>query len=90
MNRKKLKFRMGIILISVSVFIFLLIFALPFLSIGPKVIIALTSVFIVAGELLFWGGVLLIGKEVYLKFKAKLMSGGWMGNKGKDEKDIVS
>jgi hypothetical protein len=74
---KKWKLRLGIILISISVVIFLMLFALPFLSITMTVKIALTTAFLVAGEVLFWLGIVLIGKDVYLKFKDRLRSGEW-------------
>jgi hypothetical protein len=32
----------------------------------------LTPVLLVAGEVMFWGGIVLIGKDVYLRFKEKL------------------
>jgi len=84
MDVKKLKFRLGIILISVSVTFFLVIFALPFLSMDTKVKIALTTTLIIVGEISFWVGTILIGKEVYLKFKEKLKSGEWLEKKKKD------
>jgi hypothetical protein len=81
MGKKKWKLKLGIILISVSVVIFLLLFALPFVSMDTKVKIALTTAFIVVGEVMFWVGTILIGKDVYLKFKAKLKSGEWLEKK---------
>lgn len=85
MDKKKLKFRLGIILISVSVAFFLIIFALPFVSMNLKVKVALTTTLIVVGEVSFWVGTLLIGKEVYKKFMAKLKSGEWLEKKKEDE-----
>jgi hypothetical protein len=35
-------------------------------------LLALTPVLLVAGEVMFWGGIVLIGKDVYLRFKEKL------------------
>lgn len=87
MNKKKWKFKFGIILISVSVVFFLIIFALPFISMDTKVKIVLTTTLIVVGEVSFWVGTILIGKDVYLKFKEKLKSGEWLEKKKKDEKD---
>jgi len=84
MNKKKWKFKLGIILISVSILIFLMLFALPFVSIDTKVKIALTTAFIIGGEVMFWVGTLLIGKDVYLKFKAALKSGEWLEKKKKE------
>lgn len=85
MDIKKLKFKLGIILISVSVTFFLIIFALPFISMDTKVKIGLSTVLIVVGEVSFWVGTILIGKDVYLKFKEKLKSGEWLEKK--KEKD---
>ena len=84
MNYKKLRFRVGLVMISISVVIFLTLFSLPFISVEAKLKIALGTVFIVAGEVLFWLGTILIGKEVYKKFMAMLKSGEWL-NKKKEE-----
>ena len=89
MNKKKWKFKFGITLISISVACFLVIFALPFLSMDLKVKIALTSVLVVVGEVSFWVGTILIGKDVYLKFKEKLKSGEWLEKKKKDTDDHI-
>lgn len=86
MDKKKLKFRLGIVLISVSVAFFLIIFAMPFISMNLKVKVALTTTLVVVGEVSFWVGTLLIGKEVYKKFMAYLKSGEWLEKK-KDEAD---
>ena len=86
MDKKKLKFRLGIVLISVSVAFFLIIFAMPFIPMNLKVKVALTTTLVVVGEVSFWVGTLLIGKEVYKKFMAKLKSGEWLEKK-KEEAD---
>jgi hypothetical protein len=86
MDKKKLKFRLGIILIFISVLFFLIIFALPFISINLKAKVTLTTTLIVVGEVSFWVGTILIGKEVYKKFMAKLKSGEWLEKK-KEDKD---
>jgi len=74
MNKKKWKLKIGITLISISVAFFLIIFALPFISMDLKIKIALTSVLVIVGEVSFWVGTILIGKDVYLKFIEKLKS----------------
>ena len=84
MDKKKLKFRLGIVLISVSVAFFLIIFAMPFISMNLKVKVALTTTLVVVGEVSFWVGTLLIGKEVYKKFMTKLKSGEWLEKKKED------
>ena len=87
MDKKKLKFRLGIILISVSVTFFLIIFALPFIAMNLKFKVALTTTLIIVGEVSFWVGTLLIGKEVYKKFMAKLKSGEWLEKKKEDDSE---
>ena len=87
MDIKKLKFRLGIILISVSVAFFLIIFALPFITMNLKFKVALTTTLIIVGEVSFWVGTLLIGKEVYKKFMAKLKSGEWLEKKKDDDNE---
>lgn len=87
MDKKKLKFRLGIILISVSVAFFLIIFAIPFIPMNLKVKVALTTTLVIVGEVSFWVGTLLIGKEVYKKFMAKLKSGEWLEKKKEETND---
>lgn len=87
MDKKKWKLKLGIVLISASVAIFLMLFALPFVSMDTKVKIALTTAFMIGGEVMFWVGTILIGKDVYLKFKAKLKSGEWLEKKKEDAND---
>jgi hypothetical protein len=47
--------------------------------------IVLSTALLVVGEVSFWLGTILIGKDVYLKFKEKLKSGDWFGKKKEDE-----
>jgi hypothetical protein len=80
MNIRKWKFRFGIVVIMISILIFFILFALPFLSMDVKTKLALTPVLLVAGEVMFWGGIVLIGKDVYLRFKEKLKD-AWQTSK---------
>ncbi len=84
MDKKKWKLKFGIVLISISMVIFLMSFAFPFVSMDTKLKIALTTTFLIAGEVMFWVGTILIGKDVYLKFKSKLKSGEWLEKKKED------
>lgn len=81
MNYKKLRFRTGIVMISISIVIFLVLFAVPFISMDAKLKITLGTILIVAAEVLFWIGTILIGKEVYNKFMVMLKSGEWLKRK---------
>lgn len=84
MSQKTWKFKLGIILILISVVIFLMLFSLPFVSLKTTIKIALSTAFAISGELLFWLGILLIGKDVYKKFILKIKSGNWMNRKNED------
>lgn len=72
MDSKRWKFRFGIAIILISILVFFTLFAIPFLPLTIKTKLALTPVLLVIGEVMFWGGIVLIGKDVYLNFKAKL------------------
>ena len=87
MDSKRWKFRIGIVIILISILIFFALFAIPFLSVSVKTKLALTPVLLVTGEVMFWLGIVLIGKDVYLRFKATLKSGEWMSRKGKSPED---
>ena len=57
----------------------------PFISMNLKVKVALTTTLVIVGEVSFWVGTLLIGKEVYKKFMANLKSGEWLEKKKKED-----
>ena len=81
MDFRKWKLRFGLGLIIFSVLVFLLLFTIPFLSLELKLKLALTPILLVAGEVMFWMGIVLIGKDVYQTFKAKLKAGAWRTSK---------
>ena len=81
MNCKKIKYRFGLVVILTSIIIFFILFSVPFLSVNLKTKLALTPVLLAVGEVLFWLGIVLIGKDVYLNLKTKLKSGQWPGKK---------
>jgi hypothetical protein len=67
------------------VLFFLFLFALPFITLDLKLKIVLSTALLVVGEVSFWLGTILIGKDVYLKFKEQLKAGDWFGKKKDDE-----
>ena len=83
MSKKNLKIKIGIILISISVILFFTLFAMPFFPFETKLKITLSTILIIFGETIFWIGTVLIGKEVWNKYKSYLKSGEWL-NKKKD------
>ena len=83
---RKWKIRLGLTLITISVLIFLTLFAIPFLGIDLKFKLSILTALAITGEVFYWIGVLLIGKEAWKKFKELLKSGNWLEKKKEEEK----
>jgi hypothetical protein len=81
MTNKKWKIKLGAILMIVSVPAFFAIPLIPFLDIEGKVKITLSTVSLVVGEVLFWSGGLLVGKELYSKYKSYFNPKNWFKKK---------
>ena len=81
MTKKNWKLKLGIVLIIISVFLFLTLFAMPFIPIETKYKIAVSTGLLIAGETTFWVGTLFLGKEVWIKYKAFLKSAYWPNKK---------
>jgi hypothetical protein len=75
--KKSWKFRSGLILIILSTIFFTSLLIIPFLGFDKKTIVSLTTTCIIIGEVLFWTGGLLVGKEIFSKYKAFLNPMNW-------------
>ena len=84
--RKNWQIRIGIILMIVSVPLFLLVFTLPFLDMEVETKVTATTITLIIAEVLFWGGGLLVGKELFAKYKSYFNPKNWFGKK-KESKD---
>ena len=85
MAKKNWKIKLGIILIIVSIPIFLFIPIIPFLEFEGRTKITVTTIVLVVAEVLFWSGGLLVGKELFTKYKSKLDPRNWF----KKKKDLA-
>mgnify|MGYP000867220504 FL=1 len=76
-TQKNLQIKMGIFLMIFSGVFFAasIIFPMTDLPVRTKVIASTTS--IVLMEIVFWTGGLLVGKELFIKYKAKLNPVNW-------------
>lgn len=83
--KKTIKFKIGAILILVSVILFLLIPVVPFLNMAKGVKITISTVLLVFGEITFWSGSILLGKELLDKYKSYLNPKNWKSNFKKHE-----
>lgn len=77
MSKKNWKLKLGIFLMIVSIPFFLVLVAIPFMNIENKTKITLSTISLVLGEVLFWGGGLLVGKELFSKYKKYFNPKNW-------------
>lgn len=75
--KKSLKFKIGLILIVSSIPFFLAIPVIPFLNLEKGTKIIISTVLLVSGEIVFWSGGLLVGKELFTKYQSYLNPKNW-------------
>jgi len=84
--QKNWKFKTGIVLIILSVMLFLSLPVIPFLSIESKVKITISTIAFILAEVTFWTGGILLGKELFSKYKSYLNPKNWHKKKAGIEK----
>ncbi|KPJ96413.1 MAG: hypothetical protein AMJ53_00735 [Gammaproteobacteria bacterium SG8_11] len=77
MRKYNWKLRLGLSLILLAAPIFMSLLLIPFLDIENKVKISLTTAIIITGEIVFWSGGLLVGKEMFSKYKSYMNPKNW-------------
>ncbi len=80
MKKKKWILKLGIILMLVCIPFFLAIPAIPFLNLDTKLKVTMTTLSLITGEVLFWSGGLLVGKELFTKYKSYFNPKNWKKN----------
>lgn len=81
MKHKNWKIKVGIVLIIACIPFFLVLPLIPFLEMESKIKITLSTVFLIIGEVLFWAGGLLVGKELFTKYKSYFNPKNWFKKK---------
>ena len=81
MTKKNWKLRLGIFLIIFCIPFFLIIPAIPFMNFDAKIKITLSTISLIVGEVLFWSGGILVGKELFSKYKSYLNPINWFKKK---------
>jgi len=79
--QKNWKFKTGIFLIILACLLFISIAVVPFLTVDAKTKITITTILFVLGEITFWVGGFLLGKELFNKYKAYLNPKNWFKKK---------
>jgi hypothetical protein len=85
---KKWTFRLGIILLLVCIPFFLAIPIVPFLDLDTKAKVTISTILLITGEVLFWVGGLLVGKELLTKYKSYLNPINWFKKNKSDDKTV--
>jgi hypothetical protein len=78
---KNWKFKTGISLIILSTLLFTSLLAIPFLDVTGKTKISISTAAVILGEITFWTGGLLLGKEIFTKYKAWFNPINWFKKK---------
>ena len=85
MKNKNLKIRVGIFLVIFCIPFFLFIPVIPFLDMDAKTKITISTISLVIGEVLFWVGGILVGKELFLKYKSYFNPKNWFKKADKNK-----
>ncbi|RPH32701.1 MAG: transporter suffix domain-containing protein [Bacteroidales bacterium] len=81
MGNKSWKFKLGLILIILSCLLFLSLPLIPFLNLAGKTKLTVSTIVFIIAEVTFWSGGLLLGKELFTKYKSYLDPRNWFSKK---------
>lgn len=88
MKKKNWKLKLGIVLMIVSAIVFMSLLLVPFLDFDNKEKITITTIIIVIGEISFWSGGFLVGKELFTKYKSYFNPKNWFKKKSVKTKNF--
>ena len=77
MKKKNWKIRAGILLIILCIPFFLFIPIIPFFEMEAKTKITLSTLSLIIGEVAFWVGGILVGKELFTKYRSYFNPKNW-------------
>ena len=80
-------FKWGIVLLIVCVLAFLAIPVIPFLNIGNGAKVTFSAILFVIGEITFWVGAILLGKELLSKYTSRLNPKNWFKRKSETKEN---
>jgi hypothetical protein len=75
------KFKLGLVLIGLSLIFFALLIVIPLLDIERGIKIKLTTVSFILAEVLFYTGGFFLGKELFNKYKSYFNPKNWLKKK---------
>ena len=84
-KNKEWKFKLGLLMVLLSLIFFALLLIIPMLSIDKKDKILFTSISFITAEVFFYTGGVLLGKEIFSKYKSYLNPKNWRKRPRKPE-----
>lgn len=81
MENRNWKFKLGLFLVILSCLLFLSLPLIPFLNIDGKTKITVSTIIFIIAEVIFWSGGILLGKELFTKYKSYLDPRNWFSKK---------
>ena len=88
MKNKNWKIKLGIFLMIFSGVFFFMLLIIPFMNFDAKAKVTMSTVSVVIGEIVFWSGGLLVGKELFTKYKSYLNPVNWFKKKSKETESV--
>lgn len=88
MGKYNRKIKWGVSLMILASVLFLCIPVVPFLDIEGKTKITISTILFILGEITFWGGGLLVGKELFTKYKSYMNPKTWFKKKPIEHNEI--
>jgi len=80
-GKQSWKLKTGIFLIVLCIPFFLVLPVIPFLEMENSTKITLSTVLLIIGEILFYAGGFLVGKELFTKYKSYFNPKNWFKKK---------
>ncbi len=75
---------LGLVLVVLSTVAYLLLFGVPFLPVATEVKAGVSVALIVVGEVTFWIGAALLGRELVTRFRHALNPRTWLRRQKRD------
>ena len=82
------KFKLGLVIIVLSVLLFLFLPVIPFLNFNNKTKVTISTVVFIIAEITFYTGGFLLGKELFSKYKSYLNPKNWFKKKKEDREEV--
>ena len=88
MNKtKNLQIKLGIFLMVFSGVFFAATFVIPMFDLPTKTKVIASTTSLILMEIVFWSGGLLVGKELFTKYKNRLNPKNWFNKKKVDKEN---